>query len=92
VAAVAVAVADAIAGRRSERTFEHEKRHSNVAFFLAAMDGRHAGNAGAFSGALRISAGRKSRSIFRRAKDRCISQEQERFAAPDLVKNHRGSN
>jgi hypothetical protein len=26
-------VAGAIAGKRSEFTFEHEKRHSNVAFF-----------------------------------------------------------
>jgi hypothetical protein len=34
-ATAAAAVADAIAGKRSERTFEHEKRHSNVAFFVA---------------------------------------------------------
>jgi hypothetical protein len=53
-ATAAAVVADAIAGKRTERTVEHEKRHSNVAFFF-----------GAFSGAPRIAACRKSRSALR---------------------------
>jgi hypothetical protein len=44
-------------------------------FFLAAMDGGHAGNAGAFSCAPRIG----------------TPQMRQPFVAPDFVKSHYGS-